>query len=141
MSDEGQRTPGQRIDTWLWHARLFKTRTLAAAVVSAGKVRLTRSDATARIAKASHQVRPGDTLVFPKGKLIRIVKIEALAARRGPAPEAQALYEDLTLPPPPRAETPVPVGKRETGAGRPTKKERRALDNLHGVDHLTDKKV
>ena len=132
---------GQRIDTWLWHARLFKTRTLAAAVVSAGKVRLTRDGTTARVAKTSHQVRPGDTLTFPKGKLIRIVKIEALATRRGPAPEAQGLYEDLTPPPPPREETPKPVGEREAGAGRPTKRDRRALDKLRGLDHLTGKKV
>jgi ribosome-associated heat shock protein Hsp15 len=135
------RETGQRVDTWLWHARLFKTRTLAAAVVSAGKVRLTRNGSTARIAKTSHQVRPGDTLTFPKGKLIRIVKIEALATRRGPAPEAQGLYEDLTPPPTPKAERPAKPASREPGSGRPTKKDRRALDKLRGLDHLKDKKV
>ena len=141
MSVTGDRSDGQRVDTWLWHARLFKTRTLAATIVSAGKVRLTRNEATQRITKSSHMVRPGDTLTFPKGKVIRIVRIEALATRRGPAPEAQALYEDLTPPPPPKAETPRPVGEREAGAGRPTKKDRRALDKLTGLDHLTGKKV
>ncbi len=118
----------QRVDTWLWHARLFKTRTLAADVVSAGKVRLTRNGETSRISKTSAQIRPGDELTFPKGRLIRIIRVEALAIRRGPAPEAQALYEDLTPPPPPKAERPPPVAPREEGAGRPTKKERRDTD-------------
>jgi len=141
VSVSGQPRDTQRVDAWLWHARLFKTRTLAAAVVSAGKVRLTRNEETTRITKSSHAVRPGDTLTFPKARLIRIVRIQALATRRGPAAEAQALYEDLTPPPPPKkARAPKPAA-REPGTGRPTKKERRALDHLRGVDDLEKKKL
>lgn len=140
MTGKGE-AAAQRVDTWLWHARLFKTRTLASAVVAAGKVRLTRNGKTVRIGKTSHPVRPGDTLTFPKGRLIRIVCIEALATRRGPAAEAQGLYEDLTPPPPPREKRARPVAAREPGAGRPTKKDRRALDRLRGVDHPAKKKV
>ncbi len=145
MTARSLSSDGQRIDTWLWHARLFKTRTLAAAVVSAGKVRLTRNGKTARVAKTSHQVRPGDTLTFPKGRLIRIVCVTALAVRRGPAAEAQALYEDL-IPPPPLKEKRKekragPVATREPGAGRPTKKERRATDRLRGVDPGEEKEL
>lgn len=120
----------QRVDTWLWHARLFKSRTLAAAVVDAGKVRLTRDGETTRLTKNAATIRVGDELTFPKAKQIRIIRIAALATRRGPAAEAQALYEDLTPPPPPKAERPPKVAEREAGAGRPTKKERRALDQL-----------
>jgi len=133
--------PGQRVDTWLWHARLFKTRTLAADVVAAGKVRLTRNGKTSRIAKTSHQIRPDDTLTFPKGRLIRIICIASLATRRGPAAEAQALYEDLTPLPPPKEARTTPPAAREPGAGRPTKKDRRALDRLRGVDPAEKKKV
>jgi len=141
VSVSGPPIDTQRVDTWLWHARLFRTRTLAAAVVSAGKVRLTRNDETTRITKSSQAVRPGDTLTFPKARLIRIVRIEALATRRGPAVEAQALYEDLTPPPPPKEARPVKPAPREPGTGRPTKKERRALDHLRGVDDLEKKKL
>ncbi len=126
---------GQRVDSWLWHARFFRTRTLAAAIVSAGKVRLTRNGVTSRIKKTSHLVRPGDDLTFPKARQIRIIRIMALAGRRGPAAEAQTLYEDLTPPPLPKAERPPKPAPRELGSGRPTKKERRALDRLRG-DHL-----
>ncbi len=132
---------GQRVDSWLWHARFFKTRTLASAVVAAGKVRLTRSGETSRIGKTAHAVRPGDELAFPKGKQIRIILIKALATRRGPAAEAQALYDDLTPPPPPKTERATGPATREPGSGRPTKKERRALDQFRGVDQLREKDV
>ena len=135
------RTGGQRVDTWLWHARLFKTRTLAATVVSSGKVRLTRNGETSRIGKTAASIYPGDELTFPKGRQIRIIRVEALATRRGPAPEAQALYEDLTPPPLPKAERPARPAEREPGAGRPTKKERRAMDQFRGVDPIAGKDV
>ena len=131
----------QRIDSWLWHARLFKTRTLAADVVAAGKVRLTRNGKTSRVSKTAQPVRPGDTLTFPKAKLIRVIQIVALATRRGPAPEAQALYEDLTPPPLPKEARPPRVAAREPGAGRPTKKDRRDMDRLRGVDQSEKKKL
>lgn len=132
---------GQRIDTWLWHARLFKTRTLASSIVSAGKVRLSRNGQTVRVGKTSTLIRPGDELTFPKARQIRIIRVKDLATRRGPAPEAQGLYEDLTPPPLPKAERPTPDAAREPGSGRPTKKERRALDELRGVDPIAGKDV
>ena len=120
----------QRIDKWLWCARFFKTRTLAGKAVAAGEIRLTRGTDTQRIAKPSYGVQPDDTLAFSRGERIFIIKVAALAERRGPAPEARALYTDLSPPPPPKREKPAPPFEREDGAGRPTKKERRALDQL-----------
>ena len=85
-----------RIDKWLWFARFFKTRSLAASAVAAGEVVL--NDAT--VTKSSALVRVGDELVFPTGKRRRRVTVLALGERRGPAPEAQALYREEEPPPP-----------------------------------------
>lgn len=85
-----------RIDVWLWRARFLKTRALAAAFVEDGKVRrasLQPGGAPTRLHKAGAPVRPGDILVFAlAGRLIQ-ARIKALGVRRGPAAEAQALYE------------------------------------------------
>lgn len=91
-----------RIDVWLWRARFFKTRALAAAFVKAGRVRLTRHGQETRPDKASRTLRPGDELVFAAGGRITAVRVEALGARRGPAAEARALY--ATMEPPAAAE-------------------------------------
>lgn len=116
-----------RIDKWLWQARFFKSRGLAADMVNAGRARVNG----ARVAKASHAVRPGDVLVFPKHPHIRVIEVVALGSRRGPAAEAQALYRDLDPPRPrPRADGPPAFENRPPGSGRPTKKDRRALDML-----------
>lgn len=120
---EGQ---SQRLDKWLWHARFFKTRTLAAKVCSAGHV---RSGGSA-ITKAHHQVRVGDVLTFAQGRYIRVVRVLALSERRGPAAEARALYEDLEPRETSQAMPAIP--RRPAGAGRPTKRERRRLDRLRG---------
>ncbi len=109
--------PEIRIDKWLWQARFFKTRTLAASLVSAGKLRLNG----AHLSKPAKMVGAGDVLTFPQGDVIRVVKLLACGDRRGPAPEAQSLYEDLTPPP---AEKP-PQNPRYDGKGRPGKKDRR----------------
>ena len=123
MSDQG----ALRLDKWLWYARFFKTRSLATALCQAGKVRVDG----AAVTKAHHIVRPGQVLTFVQGNHVRVIKVVALASRRGPAPEAQALYEDLD---PPRQDTRLPrdpgMAERPRGAGRPTKKDRRALDKL-----------
>ncbi len=120
----------QRVDKWLWCARFFKTRTLAAKFVADGRVRLTRSGATSRVAKPSVTVRIGDELSFALGQRLFIILIAACATRRGPASEARALYEDLSPPPPPKAEPKSADAARAKGAGRPTKKDRRAIDRL-----------
>ncbi|RVW00023.1 RNA-binding S4 domain-containing protein [Mesobaculum littorinae] len=106
-----------RIDKWLWFARFFKTRGLAAKVVGGGHVRVNGT----RIAKPAVAVGPGDVLTFPQADRIRVVSVLAPGTRRGPAPEAQALYDDMSPPPEPR----VPQNPRYEGKGRPTKKDRR----------------
>ena len=115
-----------RLDKWLWHARFFKTRSIAAREVSAGHVRVNAE----RVTKPAAQIAPDDVLTFAQGRVIRVVRIVALGTRRGPAPEAQALYEDLT---PPSSETAKkqdndPPAPRYEGKGRPTKRDRRKLD-------------
>jgi len=122
--------PGLRIDKWLWHARFFRSRSLAGRVCAEGRVRVNG----ARVVKAHLLVRAGDVLTFPAGGRIRVVRIAALGARRGPATEARALYEDLT----PAAAAPTSgtatAALRERGAGRPTKAERRAIDRLRNPE-------
>jgi len=86
---------GCRIDVWLWRARFFKTRSLAARIVEDGGVRLARGGARTPILKPSRAVRCGDVLTFAQGARWLAVKVEALGARRGPAPEARALYSLL----------------------------------------------
>jgi len=119
----------QRLDKWLWCARFFKTRTIATKVCQGGGVRV-----NGRVGVKPHSaVQPGDLLAFPQGPHIRAIKIVALADRRGPALEAQALYKDLA-PPQPKAKTDDPYAtkapSREKGMGRPTKRDRRAMDKL-----------
>ena len=82
---------GERLDKWLFHARFYRTRPLAQAAASAGKVRLNG----ARVDKPGHGVKPGDVLTLGRGAGIMAVRVLALAARRGPASEARNLYEIL----------------------------------------------
>ena len=84
-----------RIDVWLWRARFFKTRSIAARFVEEGRVRATRAGAETRLDKASRTVRPGDALMFVLGGRVFAVRVEALGERRGPAAEARALYVAL----------------------------------------------
>lgn len=121
---------GVRLDKWLWYARFFKSRTLATALCRAAKVRVNKIV----VDKPHLALRPGDVLTFPMGRRVRVVRVVAPGTRRGPAAEAQSLYEDLAPAPSPAA-APKPVtgdsvGQRGLGAGRPTKRERRALDRL-----------
>jgi len=85
----------QRIDVWLWHARFFKTRSLATSIVQKGQCRITSSGVTRRISKASALVRPGDELTFKQNTRIVRLEILAIGTRRGPAQEAQSLYRLL----------------------------------------------
>ena len=86
-------------------------------MVADGKVRVNAE----RVTKTSHAVSPGQVLTFPQGRDVRVVRIEAIGTRRGPAPEAVALYTDLTPDRPPLEPRVGP---------RPTKRDRRALDAL-----------
>ena len=111
----------QRVDKWLWQARFFKTRSLAARQVAAGHVRVNAT----KVSKPAQTVSADDVLTFAQSRRIRVVRVIAIAARRGPASEAQTLYQDLTPPEEPKSEH-VRVGTR------PTKKDRRAMDALRG---------
>lgn len=115
-----------RLDKWLWYARFCKTRSLATAMCRNGDIRVNRQP----VRKSNQSVRAGDVLTFAQGSRVRVIRIVALGSRRGPAPEAQALYEDISPPMPPREERTMAPGVREMGAGRPTKRDRRAIDRL-----------
>ena len=80
-----------RVDKWLWYARFFKSRSLAAKHVQAGEIRVNRQ----RILKSSVALKVGDVLTFALGDTIRVIEVAALGDRRGPAPEARMLYHDL----------------------------------------------
>ncbi|OIQ44036.1 MAG: RNA-binding protein S4 [Roseobacter sp. MedPE-SW] len=108
-----------RVDKWLWHARFFKTRSLAAKQVGAGHIRLNGT----KITKTAQSITAGDVLTFPQGRQIRVVEVVAIGERRGPAPEAQTLYLDKT----PKQDI-LPANPRFEGKGRPDKKSRRVLD-------------
>jgi ribosome-associated heat shock protein Hsp15 len=114
----------QRLDKWLWFARIVKSRTLAAEVIGQGKVRVNRT----RVLKASQTVRPGDVLTIALRGRVQVLKIAAAGERRGPPPQARQLYEDLTPVTPDAADG--AGGQRLSGAGRPTKKDRRLIDRL-----------
>lgn len=123
MTGEGR----QRLDQWLFRARFFKSRTLAAEQIRTGKIRVDGQI----IKKPSATVEAGQVLTFPKADMIRVIKVVELPSRRGPAPEAATCFEDLT-PQQARLKTNyVPrQGERQKGAGRPTKKDRRAIGRL-----------
>lgn len=112
-----------RVDKWLWHARFFKTRTLAAKIVSGGHVRV-NSD---KISKPAYYIVVGDVLTFSQGNHIRVIEVLALGERRGPAPEAQTLYLDKSP-----IQEKDPSQPKSEGKGRPTKKDRRNLDLIRG---------
>ncbi len=82
----------QRIDRWLWHARLVRTRSAAAALASAGHVRING----ARIDAPGHLVRTGDTVTVALDYNVRVVRVRGFAKRRGSAQTGQVLYEELT---------------------------------------------
>jgi len=112
----------QRLDKWLWYARLAKTRTFAQRLALSGHVRINRD----KTDSASHPVKTGDVLTVALPGGVRVLKIVATGERRGPASEARLLYEDLSPPAPPR------LSVDEAGGPRPTKRERRALEQFLG---------
>ncbi|PSJ57208.1 RNA-binding S4 domain-containing protein [Kumtagia ephedrae] len=118
----------QRVDKWLFFARVVKSRSLAAKLAQAGRVRINGE----KTDQAADTVRPGDTLTITLERRILVYRVLAPGTRRGPAEEARLLYEDLSPPPTdnrnalPDAVPPV----RALGSGRPTKRERRQTDRL-----------
>jgi len=122
----------QRIDKWLFFSRAVKSRSLAAKLVVAGRVRINRDKA----AQASDLVRAGDVLTITLERRIFVWKVLGTGSRRGPAEEARLLYEDISPPPTPKGEAVADAipALRDAGSGRPTKKERRETDRLLGDD-------
>ncbi|TIP81550.1 MAG: RNA-binding S4 domain-containing protein [Mesorhizobium sp.] len=122
----------QRIDKWLFFSRAVKSRSLAAKLVVAGRVRINRDKA----AQASDLVRAGDVLTITLERRIFVWKVLGTGSRRGPAEEARMLYEDISPPPAPKGEAVADAipALRDAGSGRPTKKQRRETDRLFGDD-------
>tara|TARA_Y100000991_G_C21822152_1_gene284355 strand:- start:10 stop:444 length:435 start_codon:yes stop_codon:yes gene_type:complete len=121
---------GLRLDKWLWYARFFKTRALASKAISNGRFRLDGDV----MSKPHRQAKCGQVLTFSQGMRIRVVRIKALGSRRGPAPEAALLFDDLAPNEPAMertyASTMPAFENRQAGDGRPTKRQRRKTDRL-----------
>jgi ribosome-associated heat shock protein Hsp15 len=117
---------GQRLDKWLWCARLVKTRTLAARLIEAGKIRINGK----RTLKVSRPVRAGDVVtgISAGADRLFVVRVAGEAERRGPATAARTLYEDLT------PEPPAPASNVARSGRRPTKRDRRLLDAIKADD-------
>lgn len=115
----------QRVDRFLWHARLVRTRTLAAKLTASGHVRVNGK----RIDAPGRGLKIGDVLTVASSRDVRVLKVIAFAERRGGSEVAGRLYEDLS-PPSPKSVRAVSPAPRLAGSGRPTKRERRALDRL-----------
>jgi ribosome-associated heat shock protein Hsp15 len=121
----------QRIDKWLWHARVVRTRSQAAALAAAGYVRVNGQ----RIDAPSRAVRAGDVVTVALDRAVRVLKVVAFAERRGSADDARALCVTLEPSPDrPAQPSPLPPGLRERGTGRSTKRERRAIERLRAED-------
>ena len=116
-----------RLDTWLWSVRLYPTRSAATAACRAGHVRRNGEPT-----KASQKIAVGDELRLRSPERELIVRITQLIGKRVGAPVARTAYEDHSPEPPPQLFAAPP--RRDRGAGRPTKRERRALDRLRGRD-------
>src|SRR5262245_10685713 len=120
----------QRIDKWLWHARVVRTRTGAAALVTAGQVRLNGQ----RNHAASQAVRVGDVVTVALDRTVRVLKVIGFAERRGSAESVQSLYTDISPPPVVPEFRPPTVAERDPGEGRPTKRDRRVMDRFKTPD-------
>lgn len=127
----------QRLDKWLWCARLARTRTQAASLVISGKIRVNRL----KVVKPAHLVRIDDVVTASVGPRVRVLRILSFCERRGGANLAATLFEDLmsgvetagvelNLAGPGSGAASSQFAKREAGAGRPTKRDRRMIDRL-----------
>ncbi|WP_344630172.1 RNA-binding S4 domain-containing protein [Streptomyces glaucosporus] len=121
-ADEGS----VRIDSWIWSVRLTKTRSTAAAACRGGHVRI-----NGERAKPAQPVRPGDEVRLRHLGRERVVVVKRLVRKRVGAAIAAECFVDNSPPPPP-PEHVAPVARRERGAGRPTKRERREIERLRG---------
>lgn len=123
----------ERLDRFLFFSRAVKSRTLAQKIIESGAIRV-NSEKTER---TDFKVGAGDVLTMSLHNRIVVWRILDCGTRRGPASEAQGLYEDISPPPVPKAELSpydAAIAERPAGAGRPTKKERRETDRLRGSE-------
>lgn len=126
----GDGDSGIRVDKWLWHARFFKSRSLSAKLISDGRCRINGE----RVSKPSRALHAGDVLTFPQADVVRVIKMLAAGTRRGPASEAQALYEDLAPHDAAANEggegAQKPISASPDAGRRPDRRERKALDRM-----------
>jgi ribosome-associated heat shock protein Hsp15 len=115
----------QRADRFLWHARVVRTRVLAAKLAASGHVRVNGQ----RIDAAGRALKIGDVLTVTMPGGVRVLKVLAFAPRRGSSSDAHGLYEDLAPAPVKRVIEPMPA-QRRAGGRRPTKRDRRAVERL-----------
>jgi ribosome-associated heat shock protein Hsp15 len=120
----------QRIDKWLWHARIVRTRQAAAALAASGHVRVNGQ----RVEASSRPVRPGDVVTVALDHSVRVLRVLGFADRRGSAEDSRTLCDSLE--PYVGAAAPAALAQREPGTGRPTKRERRAIARLSGEDGI-----
>jgi len=140
----------QRLDKWLWHARVVKTRTLAQKLVNGGKVRVNKE----KVLSASTTVKVGDGITITLRNSVRVLKVAGFCERRGSAAMAQALFEDLSAPDAgtnpqagsdkngasptetggkPAGPEPQPVHPGGEGVGRPDKRDRKKMADLKKI--------
>ncbi|MBU8549138.1 RNA-binding S4 domain-containing protein [Streptomyces rochei] len=120
-----------RVDSWIWAVRLIKTRSLGATACRGGHVRV-----NGERVKPAHSLRVGDEVRLRHEGRERVVVVKRLIRKRVGAPVAVQCYIDNSPPPPPR-EAVAPAGVRDRGAGRPTKRDRRELERLRGLESLS----
>ena len=114
MTEGRDAADGLRIDRWLWQARFFKSKSGASSLCTRGRVRV-----DGRVIKKAHYaVRPGAVLTFPQAQRIRVVRVLALGTRRGPATEAEALYQDMSPDTPPGPGPGTPGAPKRDGRRR-----------------------
>ena len=116
-----------RLDTWLWYARFYKSRSLSSKAILSGKLRINSN----KITKPATKVKTNDVLTLNYINEIRIIQIQSLCSRRGPASEAQSLYIDLTEDRTGSSNVKSKIEKSKKDSNkRPTKKDRRLLDKI-----------
>ena len=116
-----------RLDTWLWYARFYKSRSLSSKAILSGKLRINSN----KITKPATKVKTNDVLTLNYENEIRIIQIQSLGSRRGPASEAQSLYIDLTEDRIGSSNVKSKIEKSKKDSNkRPTKKDRRLLDKI-----------
>ncbi|CAN7504003.1 RNA-binding S4 domain-containing protein [Devosia sp. LjRoot3] len=133
MTGPGETLRKERLDRFLFFSRAVKSRTLAQKLIETGAIRVNSE----RTDRTDHKVGAGDVLTMSLHGRILVWRILDAGTRRGPASEAQGLYEDISPPALPKAaRSPyeAAIAERSAGAGRPTKKERRETDALRGED-------